>query len=53
MLEVEADARTDGKIVFPATVRIDAEAELDYFLNGGILQMVLRQLLGSGGIAGS
>jgi len=32
---------------FPATVRIDAEAELDYYLNGGILQMVLRQLISS------
>lgn len=26
-------------------VRIDAAAEVDYFCNGGILQMVLRQLL--------
>jgi len=27
------------------TVRIDAPAEVEYFLNGGILKMVLRQLL--------
>ncbi|MBW3590467.1 MAG: aconitate hydratase AcnA [Actinobacteria bacterium] len=34
-----------GTFEFPATVRIDASAELDYYANGGILQMVLRQLL--------
>lgn len=30
---------------FDATLRIDAPAEVDYFVNGGILQMVLRQML--------
>ncbi len=38
--------RQDGsQIEFEATVRIDAPAEVEYFRNGGILQMVLRQLL--------
>ena len=38
--------RQDGSLVtFETTVRIDAPAEVQYFLNGGILQMVLRQLL--------
>jgi aconitate hydratase len=32
---------------FDAVSRIDAVAEVEYYLNGGILQMVLRQLLGS------
>ena len=32
---------------FPVTVRIDAPAELDYFRAGGILRMVLRQMLGA------
>ena len=30
---------------FPATVRIDTPREWDYFLNGGILPYVVRQLL--------
>jgi aconitate hydratase len=38
--------RQDGsEVEFETTVRIDAPAEVEYFLNGGILQMVLRQLL--------
>jgi aconitate hydratase len=38
--------RTDGsQFEFMTTVRIDAPAEVEYFLNGGILKMVLRQLL--------
>ena len=38
--------RQDGsQAEFETTVRIDAPAEVEYFLNGGILQMVLRQLL--------
>ncbi len=34
-----------GEKVFEATVRIDGPAEVEYHRNGGILQMVLRQLL--------
>jgi aconitate hydratase len=51
--QVEVGARNEQgqQISFPATVRIDAEAELDYYLNGGILQMVLRQLI-AGGLTG-
>ena len=38
--------RPDGShMTFNTMVRIDAEAEVEYFVNGGILQMVLRQLL--------
>ncbi|ADJ28244.1 aconitate hydratase AcnA [Nitrosococcus watsonii] len=38
--------RQDGsQVAFDTTVRIDASAEVEYFLNGGILQMVLRQIL--------
>jgi len=38
--------RTDGTSVdFELTLRIDASAEIEYFVNGGILQMVLRQIL--------
>jgi aconitate hydratase len=38
--------REDGSTTsFPVTVRIDAPAELDYFRAGGILRMVLRQML--------
>lgn len=38
--------RQDGsRVQFETTVRIDAPAEVEYFRHGGILQMVLRQLL--------
>ncbi|MGH2631353.1 MAG: aconitate hydratase AcnA, partial [Actinomycetota bacterium] len=38
----------DGTVVaFPVTVRIDAEAELEYFRAGGILRLVLAQMLRS------
>ena len=37
--------RQDGsRVQFETTVRIDAPAEVEYFRNGGILQMVLRHL---------
>ena len=40
--------RQDGsQTTFETTVRIDAPAEVEYFLNGGILDMVTRQLLRS------
>jgi aconitate hydratase len=32
-------------VKFDTTVRIDAPAEVEYFRHGGILEMVLRQLL--------
>ena len=38
--------RQDGsQLEFSTLVRIDAPAEVEYFLHGGILQMVLRELL--------
>ncbi|QEF97817.1 Aconitate hydratase [Stieleria maiorica] len=38
--------RPDGsQLTFDTMVRIDAPAEVEYFVNGGILEMVLRQLL--------
>ncbi len=40
--------KPDGsQTTFETTVRIDAPAEVEYFVNGGILDMVLRQLLKS------
>jgi aconitate hydratase len=47
--EVRVQARRDdgSEISFPATVRIDMPAEVDYYRQGGILQMVLRQMLDS------
>src|SRR5688572_17053260 len=42
--------RDDGsRVDFEATVRIDAPAEVEYFEHGGILEMVLRQLLAGSG----
>jgi aconitate hydratase len=45
--EVRVRARRDdgSEISFPATVRIDMPAEVDYYRHGGILQMVLRHML--------
>jgi len=41
-------AREDGDTTtFTATVRIDGPAEVDYYARGGILQMVLREMLAS------
>jgi aconitate hydratase len=38
--------RPDGsRMAFATTVRIDATAEVEHFTHGGILQMVLRELL--------
>ncbi|QDT31698.1 aconitate hydratase AcnA [Thalassoglobus polymorphus] len=40
--------RQDGsRTTFDTILRIDAPAEVEYFVNGGILEMVLRQLLPS------
>jgi aconitate hydratase len=42
--------RADGGVkTFRATVRIDTPQEVRYYQHGGILQYVLRQLLGKGG----
>ncbi|MFO0916437.1 MAG: aconitate hydratase AcnA [Pirellulales bacterium] len=42
-----AARRPDGSsLTFDCTVRIDTPVELDYYRNGGILQTVLRKLLG-------
>jgi aconitate hydratase len=35
-----------GEVKFPVTLRIDTPVELDYYRNGGILQTVLRKLMG-------
>ena len=41
-------SRQDGsRSEFETTVRIDAPAEVDYFVHGGILQMVLREISSS------
>ncbi len=46
--EVTVKARREGAepIVFQATIRIDTPQEAEYYRHGGILQYVLRQLLG-------
>ena len=44
--EIQVSARRErgGEIVFPALIRLDTPVEVDYYLNGGILQTVLRNL---------
>ena len=44
-VRVTARSGNTDPIVFEADVRIDTEVELTYYLNGGILQTVLRQML--------
>jgi len=40
--------KADGSVIsFDAVVRIDTPGEADYFRHGGILQYVLRQLVGA------
>jgi len=45
----QRDSRIAGAVVYteatPYAVRIDADAEVEYYRNGGILPMVLRQML--------
>jgi aconitate hydratase len=43
-VKVIATARDGAKREFTATVRIDAEVEVEYYRNGGILPTVLRRL---------
>ena len=44
--QVEAVTGDGTTISFAVTVRIDAQAELEYFRAGGILRLVLAQMLG-------
>ncbi|MGZ4124522.1 MAG: aconitate hydratase AcnA [Actinomycetota bacterium] len=46
-VRVEAIREDGSATAFDAVVRIDGPAEVEYFLAGGILRMVLRDLLGS------
>jgi aconitate hydratase len=43
----EVTVRADGK-EFTAIVRIDTPGEAEYYRHGGIMQFVLRSLLGAG-----
>jgi aconitate hydratase len=44
-VEVVARDADGGETRFAVTVRIDAAAEVEYYQHGGILQMVLREML--------
>ncbi|MEA2505459.1 MAG: aconitate hydratase [Actinomycetota bacterium] len=44
-LHVVAHREDGGDVDFDAECRIDSEVELDYFRNGGVLQLVLRRML--------
>ena len=46
-LEVEVVDENGRTQRFPVIARIDTLVELDYFRHGGILEYVLRQLVGS------
>jgi aconitate hydratase len=51
-LTVEARRESGEAVRFEATVRLDSETDLDYYRHGGILQMVLRQLMAPPAAAG-
>ena len=44
-LSVKAIKEDNQEIYFDVIARLDTEVEVDYFLNGGILQYVLRKIL--------
>ncbi len=44
-LEIRARKADGSEIVFEGIARVDTEIELDYYVHGGILPYVLRQLL--------
>jgi aconitate hydratase len=44
-VHVTATAEDGGVVAFDAIARIDGAAEVEYFRNGGILRMVLREML--------
>jgi aconitate hydratase len=48
-IPVKARRPDSVELTFPATVRIDTPQEVLYYQHGGILQYVLRQLLGRSG----
>jgi aconitate hydratase len=43
---VEVTGEDGSTAAFPVTVRVDAPAEVEYYARGGILRMVLEQMLG-------
>jgi aconitate hydratase len=43
---VQAGREDGSTLEFPATVRIDEPAEIEYYAHGGILRMVVRSMLG-------
>ncbi|ROP26674.1 aconitate hydratase AcnA [Pseudokineococcus lusitanus] len=47
-LRVVARKESGEEVAFDARLRIDTPGEADYYRNGGILQYVLRSLLGAG-----
>ncbi len=44
-LEVKATTDDGGEVSFTVECRIDSDVEVDYYRNGGVLQMVLRRML--------
>jgi aconitate hydratase A / 2-methylisocitrate dehydratase len=44
-VRVVARGAAGQEVAFGALLRIDGQAEVDYYRHGGILQMVLREML--------
>jgi len=46
-LAATAESESGDSVTFDVTIRIDTHVELEYYKNGGILQLVLRRMLKS------
>ncbi|HKZ54102.1 MAG TPA: aconitate hydratase AcnA [Anaerolineales bacterium] len=47
-VSIIAQGEHGGQLEFAVRVRIDTPTEVEYYRHGGVLQMVLRQILGAG-----
>jgi aconitate hydratase len=47
-LSVRAVKEDGSEIIFEVIARLDTDIDVDYFINGGILQYVLRKVLAEG-----
>ena len=43
-VQVTATAQDGSTTAFPAKARLDSDVDVEYYLNGGILQTVLRKM---------
>jgi aconitate hydratase len=47
LIKVSATRKDSSKLNFEVIARLDSNVEIEYYLNGGILNMILRNFLNS------